>query len=163
ALEVHELTGRPLSALHAGPAAETEPPAPLVVVSLEPSRREELHARIAARFEAMVAAGLLGEVAALRARGDLHARLPSMRAVGYRPAWAWPAEQPARDRRDLRDPRAPRVRALLERGTAATRQLAKRQLAWLRSMPERIVVDCLDAGAEARVLAIASAHWRRGR
>src|SRR5690606_20302899 len=149
----------PLSALHAAPLAEAKPPAPLVVLSLEPSRREELHRRIAARFDAMIAAGLLGEVARLRARGDLHAGLPSMRAVGYRQAWAWLDEHPGCDPRSARDPHEPILRPLVERGVAATRQLAKRQLTWLRSMPDRIVIDCLDPAAEARVLAIAASHW----
>ena len=161
ALEVYELTGRPLSALQAKPAIAEAPPAPLVVISLEPSRREELHRRIAARFEAMVAAGLLEEVAGLRSRGDLHAGLPSMRAVGYRQAWAWLDEHPGVDPRRARDPEDPLLQALLERDIAATRQLAKRQLTWLRSMPDRIVVDCLNPAAEARVLAIAAAHWPR--
>ncbi len=159
ALEVWELTGRPLSALQAAAPAGASPPAPLVVVSLEPSRREALHRRIAARFEAMIAAGLLEEVARLRARGDLHAGLPSMRAVGYRQAWAWLEEHPGVDPRRARDPKDPLLRPLVERGVAATRQLAKRQLTWLRSMPGRIVVDCLDPRAEARVLVIAAAHW----
>ncbi|MEB2319174.1 MAG: tRNA (adenosine(37)-N6)-dimethylallyltransferase MiaA [Pseudomonadota bacterium] len=159
ALEVFELTGRPLSALHAAPVADARPSAPPVVVSLEPSRREELHRRIAARFEAMIVAGLLDEVARLRARGDLHAGLPSMRAVGYRQAWTWLDEHPERDPLAMRDPRDPVLRSLLDRGVAATRQLAKRQLTWLRSMPDRIVVDCLDPSAEARVLAIAEAQW----
>src|SRR5690606_29543865 len=114
ALEVFELTGRPLSALHAAPLAEAKPPAPLVVLSLEPSRREELHRRIAARFDAMIAAGLLGEVARLRARGDLHAGLPSMRAVGYRQAWAWLDEHPGCDPRSARDPHEPSLRPLVD-------------------------------------------------
>ncbi|MFA7505871.1 MAG: tRNA (adenosine(37)-N6)-dimethylallyltransferase MiaA [Burkholderiaceae bacterium] len=161
ALEVFELTGQPLSALHAAPASAASPPAPVVLLSLEPSRREELHRRIAARFEAMIAAGLLGEVAGLMARGDLHPGLPSMRAVGYRQAWAWLAEHPGCDPRAARDPRDPALRPLLERGVAATRQLAKRQLTWLRSMPDRIVVDCLDPSAGDRVLAAAAARWPR--
>lgn len=159
ALEVFELTGQPLSALHAAPVIDTPPPAPLVVLSLEPSRREELHRRIAARFEAMIAAGLLAEVAGLMARGDLHPNLPSMRAVGYRQAWAFLEEHPDCDPLAARDPHDPTLRPLLERGVAATRQLAKRQLTWLRSMPDRIVIDCLADAAEARVLAIAAAHW----
>ncbi len=159
ALEVFELTGQPLSALHAAPVTEALPPAPLVVLSLEPSRREELHRRIAARFEAMIAAGLLAEVARLRSRGDLHPGLPSMRAVGYRQAWAYLEEHPGCDPLAARDPRDPALRPLIERGVAATRQLAKRQLTWLRSMPDRIVIDCLDTAAEARVLAAAATRW----
>src|SRR5690606_25436637 len=82
------------------------------------SRREALHRRIAARFEAMIAAGLLEEVARLRARGDLHAGLPSMRAVGYRQAWAWLEEHPGVDPRRARDPKDPLLRPLVERGVA---------------------------------------------
>jgi tRNA dimethylallyltransferase len=83
--------------------------------------------------------GLIEEVAALRARGDLHPGLPSMRCVGYRQAWEY--LDGAYDRRQLR-----------EKGIAATRQLAKRQLTWLRSMPERIVVDCIGAVPAATIL-----------
>jgi tRNA dimethylallyltransferase len=74
--------------------------------------------------------GIVAEVARLRARGDLHPNLPSMRCVGYRQAWEY--LDGAVDRSGLR-----------ETGIAATRQLAKRQLTWLRAMPERIVIDCL--------------------
>jgi tRNA dimethylallyltransferase len=86
----------------------------------------------------MLAQGLVGEVRALRARGDLHAALPSMRCVGYRQTWD------ALERGDLS--------RLRETGITATRQLAKRQLTWLRSMPERIVVACDDPGAMRAVL-----------
>ncbi|MBX3600336.1 MAG: tRNA (adenosine(37)-N6)-dimethylallyltransferase MiaA [Rubrivivax sp.] len=146
ALEVWRLTGRPLSAWHrsgsggagdapgagGGPEAASWP-----LVSLEPRSRAWLHERIAARFDAMLAAGLLDEVRMLRARGDLHAGLPSMRCVGYRQAWA------ALERGDLQ--------GLREAGIAATRQLAKRQLTWLRGMPGRLVVeaDAPDACARA--------------
>ncbi|MBI5722192.1 MAG: tRNA (adenosine(37)-N6)-dimethylallyltransferase MiaA [Burkholderiales bacterium] len=98
------------------------------LVSLEPASRAWLHERIARRFAAMLEQGLLDEVRALRARGDLHAGLPSMRCVGYRQAWA------ALDSGRLTD--------LASTGAAATRQLAKRQLTWLRSMPDRHVVPC---------------------
>ncbi len=124
ALEVHRVSGRPLSAWHSD-KAPTEPPP---MIALEPIERGWLHARIDARFEAMLAADLVDEVRALRARGDLHAELPSMRAVGYRQAWA------ALDANDLS--------SLAATGSAATRQLAKRQLTWLRAMPWRHVVAC---------------------
>jgi len=88
----------------------------------------------------MLQAGLLDEVRALRARGDLHAGLPAMRCVGYRQAWA------ALDTGD--------TAGLRERGIAATRQLAKRQLTWLRSLGGEAVA-CDDADAGAQVLAIA--------
>ncbi len=138
ALEVWQLSGRPLSAWHSAPHAALALP----LVSLEPASRSWLHERVAARFDAMLAAGLTDEVSALRARGDLHPLLPSMRCVGYRQAWA---ALEAGDTRRLRD-----------EGIAATRQLAKRQLTWLRSMPQRTVVAC-DA-ADALPLALAALH-----
>jgi tRNA dimethylallyltransferase len=101
-----------------------------------------LHARIAARFDAMLNApggGLLDEVKRLRARGDLHLGLPSMRCVGYRQAWEYLDGE-----YDLS--------TLREKGIAATRQLAKRQLTWLRSMPDRIVIDCLGPDPAATAL-----------
>ncbi|GAP38256.1 tRNA (adenosine(37)-N6)-dimethylallyltransferase MiaA [Piscinibacter sakaiensis] len=146
ALEVQRLSGRPLSSFHTrGPAPDTAGrPPPAALVSLEPADRAGLHARLAARFDAMLADGLLDEVRALRARGDLHAGLPSMRCVGYRQAWE--ALDAAGD-----GPLDAAAQALLrERGIAATRQLAKRQLTWLRAMPWRTVVasDAMDAPAQ---------------
>lgn len=157
ALEVLELTGQPLSALLATPGAAAPPPGRVVVASVEPARREILHQRIAGRFRAMIAAGLVEEVARLRARGDLHAGLPSMRAVGYRQAWAFLDETPDCDPSAARDPDDPALRPLVERGTAATRQLARRQLTWLRAMTERVVIDPLEPDAQARACALARA------
>jgi tRNA dimethylallyltransferase len=127
-----------------------------VLISLEPNDRAWLHGRIAERFDAMLAAGFLDEVRALRARGDLHPDLPSMRCVGYRQAWALldtlsdtqltPTDQKLASR-DFR-----------EKGIAATRQLAKRQLTWLRSMPQRRVVACDAPDALAQVLALVAEH-----
>jgi tRNA dimethylallyltransferase len=96
--------------------------------SLEPTDRAWLHERLAQRFDAMLAQGLVDEVKALRARGDLNLALPSMRCVGYRQVWE------ALDTGDFAD--------LRDRGIAATRQLAKRQVTWLRSMPRRQVIAC---------------------
>ena len=115
-----------------------------LLISLEPLDRAWLHQRIAQRFEAMLGAGFLDEVKALRARGDLHADLPAMRCVGYRQAWEaldglWPMSE-------LRD-----------RGIFATRQLAKRQITWLRSMPQRRPVACDEPASLAQVLALANA------
>ncbi len=140
ALEVWRSSGRPLSHWQQGmaPAAggATDGAAAWPLVALEPQSRGWLHQRIGDRFDAMLAAGFVDEVRALRARGDLHPGLPSMRCVGYRQAWA------ALDRGDL----AP----LREQGVAATRQLAKRQLTWLRSMPRDVVpADAPDALAQA--------------
>jgi tRNA dimethylallyltransferase len=132
ALEVHRLTGRPLSELQ---AARTQATLPFEVlqIALEPSERAVLHERIACRFDAMLAAGLVEEVKALRGRYALHAGLPSMRAVGYRQVW---------ETLEGAEPTA----TLAARGTAATRQLAKRQLTWLRAMPSVERFDCLREG-----------------
>jgi tRNA dimethylallyltransferase len=135
ALEVWQLTGRPLSSHQrqsGGGAAQD-----VALIALEPASRAWLHERITTRFDAMLAAGFVDEVRRLRARSDLHPGLPSMRCVGYRQAWE------ALDQGDL----AP----LRERGVAATRQLAKRQLTWLRSMPDRQVVACDGPGAASGV------------
>ena len=144
ALEVFRLTGRPLSSFHtrgddAQPSAAARA---TTLISLEPTDRAWLHARIAQRFDAMLAAGLLDEVQRLRERGDLNPDLPSMRCVGYRQAW---------EALDAVFPMA----ELRERGIAATRQLAKRQITWLRSMPQRRVVACDAPEALGQVLQIA--------
>jgi len=146
ALEVHRLSGRPLSAWHTAPAGRRPP-----LVSLEPGDRAWLHARIGERFRSMLVAGFIDEVRRLRARGDLDATLPSMRAVGYRQAWA------ALDRGDVDR------EALAASATAATRQLAKRQLTWLRAMPSRTVVACDARDAVAQVVAIAGQLASEGR
>jgi tRNA dimethylallyltransferase len=118
ALEVIAVAGTPMSALktrreHASRAIE--------LVALMPEDRAELHRRIEARFDAMLAAGFVAEVEALRSRGDLTPELPSMRSVGYRQAWAY-----LDGASDFATFRAAAI--------AATRQLAKRQFTWLRSM-----------------------------
>ncbi len=140
AMEIILLTGQPMSALLAQ-AAPPELPFTLLPVALEPSERSVLHARIAERFDQMLAArpGLLDEVAALRARGDLHPGLPSIRCVGYRQAWEYLDGRITRDQ-------------LREQGIAATRQLAKRQLTWLRSMDDRIAIDCLAHDATGQIV-----------
>jgi tRNA dimethylallyltransferase len=138
ALEVHRVSGRPLSAWHTD-KPRAGPPPPLI--ALEPLDRGWLHARISERFTAMLDAGLVDEVRVLRGRGDLNADLPSMRAVGYRQAWA------ALDANDLS--------SLHATGSAATRRLAKRQLTWLRAMPWRQVVACDASDATEQVVRIA--------
>jgi tRNA dimethylallyltransferase len=140
ALEIFELTGMPMSQLLAR-APKSELPFRLLPLSLEPSDRSMLHARIATRFDAMLEAGggLIEEVRSLRRRGGLHTGLPSMRCVGYRQAWEYLDGE--YDATTLRD-----------KGIAATRQLAKRQLTWLRSMPDRIIIDCLAPDAAEQVL-----------
>ena len=137
ALEVHRVSGLPLSSFHQQKTAVETPP----LISLEPADRAWLHQRIEDRFAQMLDAGLVDEVQGLMQRGDLHADLPSMRCVGYRQTWE------ALEADDLFD--------LPERGIAATRQLAKRQLTWLRSMPQRHVVACDADDAQARVVALA--------
>jgi tRNA dimethylallyltransferase len=127
ALEVYRISGTPLSALQG--ARESDGAPDLVAIALIPSDRAELHRRIAGRFDAMLAAGLIDEVRALRQRYRLTASMPSMRCVGYRQVWD--VLEGAQATRDLR-----------ERGIAATRQLAKRQLTWLRSTQAQ-TLDCL--------------------
>ena len=137
ALEVWHATGRPLSAFHAreGQPAQT---AQWPMLSLEPASRAWLHQRIAMRFDAMLAAGFVDEVRTLRQRPALRPELPSMRCVGYRQAWA------ALD--------AGTLDGLREAGIAATRQLAKRQITWLRSMDVHTRIACDEPGAAARLL-----------
>lgn len=119
ALEVAQTSGRTLSELH-GVAAPALAGAGFLKFALIPAQRADLHARIATRLQQMMAQGFLDEVATLRARGDLHAALPSMRAVGYRQLWAhFDGEC------DLATAQ--------QRALEATRQLAKRQITWLRS------------------------------
>lgn len=139
ALEVFRISGLPLSHFHSGRAQTEAGQQQAVLISLEPDDRAWLHERIAQRFDAMLAGGFLDEVQTLRARGDLHADLPSIRCVGYRQAWEsldglWPPGE------------------LRERGIAATRQLAKRQITWLRSMPQRHAIACEQPDALQQVL-----------
>ncbi|WP_084652130.1 tRNA (adenosine(37)-N6)-dimethylallyltransferase MiaA [Ottowia thiooxydans] len=130
ALEVWRITGKPLSSFHTQKNKESplETGLAFPLFSLEPTDRPWLHARIEQRFDAMLAAGFMDEVASLRARGDLSPELPSMRCVGYRQAW---------EALDTGEPLA----QMRERGIAATRQLAKRQITWLRGMSDRKVLN----------------------
>jgi tRNA dimethylallyltransferase len=137
ALEVWLATGRPLSAFHAR-AEATSQAGRWPMVSLEPASRAWLHERIAVRFDAMLAAGLLDEVRRLRQRPALRPELPSMRCVGYRQAWA------ALD--------AGTLEGLRDAGIAATRQLAKRQITWLRSMVVHTRIACDAPAAETSLL-----------
>jgi len=147
ALEVFRVSGQPISALQQGARKGAWPLPAGALLSLEPTDRAWLHERIARRFDAMLAAGFLDEVRALRARGDLHPDLPSMRCVGYRQAW---------DALEAGTPAA--LQTLREQGIAATRQLAKRQITWLRSMPQRTPVACETPDALAQVLQHAAQH-----
>ena len=160
ALEIYRLTGKPMSVLlnnskQEKPTLWERPPgrdnacrdrevAPtraeyearrllpyrITSIAIAPSDRAQLHARIATRFRLMLGQGLVEELRALRQRYQLHPDLPSMRCVGYRQAWQFIEGEIDQTQ-------------LLENGIAATRQLAKRQLTWLRSMPDNIVIDCL--------------------
>ncbi|MGN1057622.1 MAG: tRNA (adenosine(37)-N6)-dimethylallyltransferase MiaA [Comamonas sp.] len=137
ALEVWMVSGQALSSFHQAQqrnAGGAQFAAHLF--SLEPQDRAWLHERIAQRFEQMLQAGFVEEVQALRARGDLHPDLPSMRCVGYRQVWEemdWQIRQ---------NKPALNLHLVREKGIAATRQLAKRQITWLRSMPERHAIAC---------------------
>lgn len=121
ALEVLRITGKPISAMQR--RAKASLPFELKTFAIVPQDRPELHRRIAERFDRMLDNGLVEEVQALRRRHALHARLPSMRCVGYRQVWDFLQE--TTNRTDMRD-----------RAIAATRQLAKRQITWLRSLPD---------------------------
>ena len=129
ALEIYYLANKPLSELLKKPKYVYFPYSP-IRISLVPGDREVLHARIAQRFEALLEAGLVAELKTLREEYALEAGMPSMRCVGYRQAW-----NHLEGRID--------AAALREQGIAATRQLAKRQLTWLRSMHGLTEFDCL--------------------
>jgi len=130
AMEIYRITGQPMSELlkHQEEAAL---PYQITSIALTPSDRSVLHQRIATRFKQMLEQGLLEELGGLREKFTLHPELPAMRCVGYRQAW------------EYMEGRIDKAQ-LIETGIIATRQLAKRQLTWLRSMPENIAIDCLD-------------------
>jgi tRNA dimethylallyltransferase len=133
ALEVFEITGKPMSALLADSPSEdgregSSIPAWIDLVSLEPSDRARLHANLEKRFDEMLAAGFMDEVKTLRTNPNLHADLPAIRSVGYRQAWEFLDDQIDSDQM--------RYKAL-----AATRQLGKRQLTWLRAIAGRKTFD----------------------
>jgi tRNA dimethylallyltransferase len=141
ALEVFRLSGQPLSSLLAA-GRQVAPPYRLLAIGLVPGERAVLHRRIAERFDAMLAAGLEGEVESLRARYRLHGGLPSMRCVGYRQVW------------EVLNGLAPRSE-LRDRSIYASRQLAKRQITWLGNSLRPQLIDCLAAdlrGALDRLL-----------
>ena len=152
ALEVFRVSGQPLSFFHQQNASKTIADnaggiSGTALISLEPADRAWLHERIARRFDAMLASGFVDEVRALRARGDLTPDLPAMRCVGYRQAW------------EALDGTSP-MSELRDKGIFATRQLAKRQITWLRAMPQRRVVACDDPTALEQVLDLVSADAR---
>jgi tRNA dimethylallyltransferase len=143
ALEVIRLSGKPLSAQIGAATKSASPPG--LIIALLPSNRLALHRRIERRFDAMLEAGLIGELAHLRQQFVLQRNLPSMRCVGYRQAWEY-LEGEIDDA------------GLHAKGVAATRQLAKRQLTWLRAMPKLTVFDCLESDLEAHVAGFVVSH-----
>lgn len=138
ALEVYYASGRPMSELWVEQQPETFPWR-VLSIALAPSDRSLLHQRIAQRFEVMLGEGLINEVAALKKRNDLHLGLPAMKSVGYRQVWEYLEGEYD-------------YASLVERGVIATRQLAKRQLTWLRSWPELNWVDSQRSDALGQVL-----------
>jgi tRNA dimethylallyltransferase len=138
ALEVYYLTGQTMSALIAR-GRTSGPPYRMLAIALEPSDRAVLHERIEQRFEIMLELGLIGEVRRLRESFDLNPSLPSMRAVGYRQVWQYLDGEFG-------------LTALREKGVAATRQLAKRQLTWLRSWEGVARFDCLAENLNDQVV-----------
>ena len=152
ALEVFRISGKALSSFHQLNVAPAEPAnsnalhwanAPLL--SLEPTDRSWLHKRIEQRFDDMLTNGFLDEVKVLRARGDLTPDLPAMRCVGYRQAW------------EALDGTLP-MSELRDRGVFATRQLAKRQITWLRSLPQRTVLEAEGENVLKQALAWVDRH-----
>lgn len=143
AMEVYLVSGKPMSELiKKSPPPQPSPegrgsgfaddlPYHILPIALLPPDRAVLHQRIALRFEQMLKDGLLDELKMLRQRYPLHRDMTSMRCVGYRQAWEFLEGEITEAE-------------LLEKGIAATRQLAKRQLTWLRSMPDKVEVDCLS-------------------
>jgi tRNA dimethylallyltransferase len=126
ALEVYRATGKPLSSyFKSANTSQAISDMAFTLIALEPQSRQGLHERIAARFDSMLASGLVDEVRTLKARGDLNADLPSMRCVGYRQVWEFLDGTCSESE-------------MRERGIAATRQLAKRQLTWLRGWEGKI-------------------------
>jgi len=138
ALEVQRISGRAMTELWREQRRETFPYRTLSI-AVSPSERAVLHGRIAQRFDAMLAGDFLEEVAALRERADLHPGLPSMKSVGYRQAWEHLDGHYGREE-------------FRERGVIATRQLAKRQLTWLRRWPDLHWVDSQGADPLEEVL-----------
>lgn len=136
AIEVHRLTGKTLSELHAAQPANSD--LTFAAYAWVPGDRERLYAAIEARFHAMMQAGLLEEVRKLYVRGDLNADLPAIRCVGYRQLWE---HLSGRDTLDF----------AIQRAIFATRHLARRQLIWLRAEPDIQWLDALESGAGAHM------------
>jgi len=134
ALEVYQIAGEPLSRLQQ--QKSTGYAGQMVKIILAANDRAQLHQRIESRFLNMLEQGFIEEVKNLRARGDLNLSLPSMRCVGYRQLWQFLAGELSH-------------REMIDKGVAATRQLAKRQLTWLRKQPQENAFDCLNYSKDA--------------
>lgn len=148
AMEVYLVSGKPMSELIQ--QQEQDPlPYDILPIALIPSDRAVLHQRIALRFQQMLKDGLVDELRGLRNKYPLHSDMTAMRCVGYRQAWEY-LEGEIDDA------------GLLEKGIAATRQLAKRQLTWLRSTPDIVELDCLGNGLVQATLTLIAQHIERG-
>lgn len=147
AIEIYRLSGKPMSQWLAQKRERDASSFNYITISLEPSDRLALHERIAKRYGLMLEQGLLEEVQCLHRRPDLHLGLPSIRCVGYRQLWEHLEGLVSLD-------------DAVQRAIAATRQLAKRQLTWLRAQPTRITIDCLRPDAELKVVDEAATLWR---
>ena len=146
ALEVYELTGRSMTELCLAEQGAAIPlPYRLLKIAVAPQDRAVLHGRIDTRFRTMLDKGFLAEVERLYDRGDLHTGLPSMRAVGYRQVWAYLAGQM-------------NYAEMVENAITASRQLAKRQLTWLRGQPDAVWFDSQDNDLFDRLRQAASSH-----
>ncbi|MGD8483585.1 MAG: tRNA (adenosine(37)-N6)-dimethylallyltransferase MiaA [Thioalkalispiraceae bacterium] len=139
ALEVYEITGKSLSQLQQQNRRSNALPYEFIKIAVSPADRAVLHERIALRFQQMLAEGFVAEVERLFQRGDLHAQLPAIRAVGYRQVWQYLQGQ-----LDYNE--------MMEKAIVATRQLAKRQLTWLRSERDLIWFDSLQPDYQKDVL-----------
>lgn len=147
ALEIYKMSGKTMSAW-----LRDAPPKPLfdrsyVTISLEPAERQQLSPRIAQRYKQMIEQGLVAEVEKLYARDDLHAGLPSIRSVGYRQIWEYLDGDIS-------------LEVAIEKAIIATRQLAKRQMTWLRAMPERQAIDCMDTQRAHQVVDAVAQIWK---
>jgi tRNA dimethylallyltransferase len=140
AMEIFRITGKPMSTMIKN-KANSILPYRILPIALIPGNRSALHQRISTRFKSMIELGLVDELLSLRNIYQLHPDLPSMRCVGYRQAWQFLDGEIDEDK-------------LLETGIAATRQLAKRQLTWLRSMPDSLEIDCLATDLLQQVRAV---------
>ncbi|MGO3746582.1 MAG: tRNA (adenosine(37)-N6)-dimethylallyltransferase MiaA, partial [Alcaligenes aquatilis] len=146
ALEIFHISGKTMSDWLKDKAQPQEGSHQYVTLSLEPEDRSWLHKRIAVRYQDMIEQGLLQEVEKLYQRPDLHPGLPSIRCVGYRQLWSYLDGEVSLD-------------VAIEQAIAATRQLAKRQLTWLRSEPERLQFNCQNPQAAEQIVQAARQIW----